>query len=67
MCSRYACVDSAHVFTACVLRYNGFSLVYVVLLLLMPLLQDPTSNAGMVALFDLANNSSVKAALPIFA
>ncbi|XP_069033644.1 piezo-type mechanosensitive ion channel component 2-like [Embiotoca jacksoni] len=31
---------------ACVLRYNGFSLVYVLLLLLLPLLPDPASNTG---------------------
>ncbi|XP_049912684.1 piezo-type mechanosensitive ion channel component 2-like [Epinephelus moara] len=30
---------------ACVLRYNGFSLVYVLLLLLLPLLSDPSSSA----------------------
>lgn len=32
-------------FTACVLRYNGFSLVYVVLLLLLPLLPEPSSSS----------------------
>ncbi|XP_039983516.1 piezo-type mechanosensitive ion channel component 2-like [Xiphias gladius] len=31
---------------ACVLRYNGFSLVYVLLLLLLPLLPDPSSTTG---------------------
>ncbi|CAB1439674.1 unnamed protein product [Pleuronectes platessa] len=31
---------------ACVLRYNGFSLVYVILLLLLPLLPDPASTTG---------------------
>nr|XP_043885784.1 piezo-type mechanosensitive ion channel component 2 isoform X3 [Solea senegalensis] len=31
---------------ACVLRYNGFSLVYVLLLLLVPLLSDPAPNTG---------------------
>ncbi|XP_069368065.1 piezo-type mechanosensitive ion channel component 2-like isoform X1 [Paralichthys olivaceus] len=31
---------------ACVLRYNGFSLVYVILLLMLPLLPDPASTTG---------------------
>ncbi|XP_028289056.1 piezo-type mechanosensitive ion channel component 2-like [Parambassis ranga] len=31
---------------ACALRYNGFSLVYVILLLLLPLLPEPSSNTG---------------------
>ncbi|XP_075941386.1 piezo-type mechanosensitive ion channel component 2-like isoform X1 [Anarhichas minor] len=33
---------------ACVLRFNGFSLVYVLLLLLLPLLPDPSSSGNMV-------------------
>lgn len=32
-----------HVLTACVLRYNGFSLVYILLLLLLPLLREPST------------------------
>ncbi|XP_060920541.1 piezo-type mechanosensitive ion channel component 2-like [Labrus mixtus] len=34
------------VFTACVLRFNGFSLVYVLLLLLLPLLPDASPSSG---------------------
>ncbi|KAK9527367.1 hypothetical protein VZT92_013937 [Zoarces viviparus] len=33
---------------ACVLRFNGFSLVYVLLLLLLPLLPDPSASGNMV-------------------
>ncbi|XP_074549296.1 piezo-type mechanosensitive ion channel component 2 [Halichoeres trimaculatus] len=33
---------------ACVLRFNGFSLLYVLLLILLPLLPDPTSSSGSV-------------------